>query len=80
MQKPEALTISSAVARGLGKAKRIDSARAVLLLLKRDLRSSVQAKDRLMRAEAEKRMKGLEKLGVVGYRFAVVLIHAEIRF
>ena len=44
MQIPEASTISSVVVRGSGKAKRVDSARAVLLLLKRDLRSSVQAK------------------------------------
>ena len=44
MQKPEASTISSVVARELGKAKTIDSARADLLLLKTDLRSSVQVK------------------------------------
>ena len=34
MQKPEASTISSVIARGSGKAKRVDSARAVLLLLR----------------------------------------------
>ena len=47
MQKPEASTISSVVARGSGKATRVDSAR--------DLRSSVQANGRLVGAEAEKR-------------------------
>ena len=36
MQKPETATISSVVVRGLEKAKRVDSARAFLLLLKRD--------------------------------------------
>ena len=50
MQKPEASTINFVIARGLGKAKVIDSASADLLLLKRDLRSSVRAKGRLVGA------------------------------
>ena len=65
--------------KGIRKTKRVDSARAVLLLLKRDLGSSVQAEGRLVR-QKRKKMEGLEKLGVVGYRFAVVLIHPKIRF
>ena len=57
MQKPEVSTVNSVVARGSGKAKRVDSARTDGLLLKRDSRSSAQAKGRLVgeEAEAEKR-------------------------
>ena len=62
MQKPDASTIRSVVARGLGKVKKVDSVRAVLLLFKRDLKSSVQTKGRLLGTEAEKRWRGWRHL------------------
>ena len=78
MQKLKATIMSSVVARKLGKAKRVDSVRTVLLLLKRNLKSSVQAEGRLVAGKSRKKIEGLEKFGLVGYKFAVVLIHVEI--
>ena len=62
MQKPESSTTSSVVTKGLEKAKRDDSARAALLLLKKNLRSSVQTKARLVEAEAERRWRSWRNL------------------